>query len=44
MASTHSDQLRLELQADGENSGNWGSKTNTNLELIEEERVVPGAA
>lgn len=36
MASTHSDQLRLELQATGENSGNWGSKTNTNLELLEE--------
>jgi hypothetical protein len=36
MASTHSDQLRLELQATGENSGTWGTKTNTNLQLLEE--------
>jgi len=25
----------LELQATGENSGSWGDKTNTNLQLIE---------
>jgi len=35
MASTYSTQGRLELQATGENSGTWGSKTNTNLQLIE---------
>lgn len=36
MASTYSSQLRLELMADGENSGTWGSKTNTGLNLIED--------
>ena len=35
MASSYSTQGRLELQATGENSGTWGSKTNTNLQLIE---------
>lgn len=35
MASSYSDQLRLELMVNGENSNTWGTKTNTNLELIE---------
>ena len=35
MASTYSDQLRLELMANGEQDTTWGTKTNTNLELIE---------
>jgi len=33
MASTYSD-LGLELMATGENAGQWGDKTNTNLNLI----------
>lgn len=35
MPSTHSDQLRLELQATGENSDTWGNIVNTQFELIE---------
>ncbi len=35
MASTYTD-LGLELMATGENSGTWGDKTNTNLELIQQ--------
>ena len=35
MPSSYSDQLRLELQANGENASTWGTKTNTNLELLE---------
>ena len=35
MASTFS-PLGVELQATGENAGTWGTKTNTNLELIEQ--------
>jgi hypothetical protein len=34
MASTFSD-LGLELMATGENAGTWGTKTNTNLQIIE---------
>jgi len=34
MASTYENDLRLEEMATGENSGSWGTKTNTNLELI----------
>jgi hypothetical protein len=34
MASTYVNDLRLEEMATGENSGTWGTKTNTNLELI----------
>ena len=34
MASTHDNDLRLEEMATGEQSGTWGTKTNTNLELI----------
>jgi hypothetical protein len=36
MASTYSDQLRLEKQADGENENTWGQIVNTQFELIEE--------
>jgi hypothetical protein len=36
MPSTYSSELRLEIQATGENSGTWGTKTNTNLELLED--------
>ena len=34
MASTFSD-LGIELMATGENAGTWGTKTNTNLQIIE---------
>lgn len=36
MPSTYSPSLRLELQATGENANTWGTKTNNNLELIEQ--------
>ena len=36
MASTYSSDLKLELMATGENSGTWGTKTNTNLELVQQ--------
>lgn len=35
MASTYSTELRLELMANGENDTTWGTKTNTNLQLLE---------
>ena len=35
MASSYT-PLGIELQATGENAGTWGTKTNTNLELIGE--------
>jgi hypothetical protein len=35
MASTYTD-LGIELMATGENAGTWGTKTNTNLTLIEQ--------
>ena len=35
MASTYSSILNLELQATGENSGTWGTKTNNNLQKLE---------
>ena len=35
MASTYNN-LGIELQATGENAGTWGTKTNTNLDLIAE--------
>ena len=35
MASSFSD-LGIELMATGENAGTWGTKTNTNLEIIEQ--------
>ena len=36
MTSSFSTDLKLELMASGENSGTWGNKTNTNLELVEQ--------
>ena len=36
MASTFSTDLKLELMATGENSGTWGTKTNTNLDLLQQ--------
>lgn len=36
MPSAYSSSLRLELQATGENSNSWGTKTNNNLNLIEQ--------
>ena len=36
MASTYSTDLKLELMATGENAGTWGTKTNTNLKLIQQ--------
>jgi hypothetical protein len=35
MASSYSSSLNLELQATGENSGSWGTKTNNNLQKLE---------
>jgi len=35
MASTYTD-IGTELMTTGENAGNWGTKTNTNLKIIEE--------
>ena len=35
MASTFT-PLGIELQATGENAGTWGTKTNTNLQIIEQ--------
>jgi len=35
MASTYSSILNLELQATGENSGTWGTKTNNNIQKLE---------
>ena len=36
MASSYTNDLRLEEIATGEQSGTWGDTTNTNLELIAE--------
>jgi microcystin-dependent protein len=36
MASTYTTDNRLELMATGENSNTWGSKTNTNITLLEQ--------
>lgn len=36
MPSSYSTDLKLELMATGENSGTWGTKTNTNLELLQQ--------
>ena len=36
MASTYSTDLAIELMTTGENSGTWGTKTNTNWQLIEQ--------
>ena len=35
MASTYTD-IGTELMTTGENAGNWGTKTNTNLQILEE--------
>ena len=35
MASTYT-PLGIELQATGENAGTWGTKTNTNLNIVEQ--------
>ena len=35
MASSYT-PLGIELQATGENAGTWGTKTNTNLQIIEQ--------
>ena len=36
MPSTFSSDLKLELMATGENAGTWGTKTNTNLNLVQQ--------
>ena len=36
MASTYSTSLKLQLMGNGENSGTWGSITNTNLNLVQQ--------
>ena len=36
MASSYSTDLKIELMATGENSGTWGTKTNTNLDLVQQ--------
>jgi len=40
MASTYSTNLKIELQATGENSGTWGTITNTNLGTALEQAIV----
>ena len=42
MASSYSSDLKLELMATGENAGTWGTKTNTNLNLVQQ--AVAGGA
>ena len=36
MASSASASLQLEIMATGENSGTWGQKSNTNLQILED--------
>ena len=36
MASSYSADLKLELMATGENAGTWGTKTNNNLNLVQQ--------
>ena len=36
MTSAYSTDLKLELMVTGENSGTWGTKTNTNLNLVQQ--------
>jgi len=36
MASSFSTDLKIELMVTGENSGTWGTKTNTNLDLVQQ--------
>jgi hypothetical protein len=40
MASTYSSNLKIELIATGEQSGTWGTTTNTNLGTLLEEAIV----
>lgn len=40
MASTYSPLLRLELMANGEKSGQWGTITNTNLSTVLEQAIA----
>jgi hypothetical protein len=40
MASTYSSNLKIELMSTGENSGTWGTTTNTNLGTALEQAVV----
>lgn len=40
MASTYSTNLKIQLMATGENTGTWGSVTNTNLGTALEEAIV----
>jgi hypothetical protein len=39
MASSYSTDLKIELMVTGENSGTWGDKTNTNLNLVQQSVV-----
>ena len=43
MASTYSTNLKLQLMGTGENSGSWGSVTNTNLGTALEEAITGSA-
>jgi hypothetical protein len=36
MASTYSTDLKIELMATGENAGTWGTKTNTNWNVVQQ--------
>lgn len=36
MASSYSSDLKIELMATGENAGTWGTKTNNNLNLVQQ--------
>jgi len=40
MASTYSDRLRLELMGSGDQSGTWGTTTNTNIGTLIEEAIA----
>lgn len=44
MASTYSTRLRLELMASGDQSGTWGTTTNTNLGTLVEAAIAGRAA
>lgn len=44
MASTYSTDLRLELIGNGDQSGTWGTTTNTNLGTLLEESIVGQAS
>jgi hypothetical protein len=44
MASTYSTNLKIELQATGENAGTWGTITNVNLGTALEQAIVGRAA